>query len=127
MTFTPRSRASWIVAMFSASSLSPYQLPAPIPMHPRAMGNTEGPLLPSCSFFVVVTSRTLPSGFEVAPALEIGDESGIAWAPPQPLSRVRARGLDVEREEARVRRRSGDRAHRLPCRHGPARGDRLRR
>ena len=31
---------------------------ATIPMHPRAMGNTEGLLLPSLASFVVVMSRT---------------------------------------------------------------------
>src|SRR5207247_1009057 len=90
-----------MVATLSASSLSPYQLPAPIPMHPRAMGNTEGPRVPSLTSFVVFMSRTLRSDFEVAPALEIGDETRLVWAPPKPLSRLRARGRKVEREETR--------------------------
>src|SRR5207245_582581 len=99
--FPPRPIRSCTVAMLSASSLSPYQLPAPIPMHPRAMGNTEGPLLPSLASLVVVMSRTLRSDFEVAPALEIGDETRLVWAPSKPLSRLRARGRKVEREETR--------------------------
>src|SRR2546426_1562742 len=98
---TPRSIASWMVAMLSASSLSPYQLPAPIPMHPRAIGNTEGPRVPSLPLFVAVMSRTLRSDFEVAPALEIGDETRLVWVPSKPLSRHRARGRKVEREETR--------------------------
>ena len=43
-----------MVAMLSASSLLPYQLPAPMPMQPRARGKTEGPVLPSLIVFVVV-------------------------------------------------------------------------
>src|SRR5207237_8508446 len=92
-----------MVATLSASSLSPYQLPAPIPMHPRAMGNTEGPRVPSLTSFVVFMSIIGPSvsDFEVAPALEIGDETRLVWAPSTPLSRLRSRGRKVEREETR--------------------------
>src|SRR5438034_450292 len=90
-----------MVATLSASSLSPYQLPAPIPMHPRAMGNTEGPRVPSLTSFVVFMSRTLRSDLEVAPALEISDETRLVWVPSKPLSRLRARGRKVEREETR--------------------------
>src|SRR5580658_9004970 len=62
MTFTPRSSAAWIVAMLSASSLGPYQLPAPMPMHPSAIGNASGPVLPNallCSF-----ARVMPSNLD---------------------------------------------------------------
>src|SRR5437867_7450231 len=90
-----------MVPTLSASSLSPYQLPAPIPMHPRAMGHTEGPRVPSLTSFVVFMSRTLRSDFEVAPALEIGDETRLVWAPTKPLSRLRARARKVEGEETR--------------------------
>ena len=41
----PRSRASWMVAMDSLSSDWPY-IPD-MPMHPRAMAETVGPLVPS--------------------------------------------------------------------------------
>src|SRR6266404_4908842 len=96
MRFTPRSRASWMVAMLSASSLAPYQLPAPIPMHPRAMGNTEGPFLPSLVSFVVVMSSALLSFFEVASALKVGYEPKLSRPPSEPFLRVRARGRVVE-------------------------------
>src|SRR3989454_5500757 len=45
--------------------------------------------------------QDLRSDFEVAPALKIGDETRLVWAPSKPLSRLRARGRKVEREETR--------------------------
>src|SRR2546427_11205145 len=125
MRFTPRSSASWIVAMLSASSLSPYQLPAPIPMHPRAMGNTEGPLLPRLRFVFVVTAP--PSGFEVR-HFEVREEAGMSRLPPEPLARADAGRQVVElresRQEAEGRSRllGGDPLSREA--QGPARGPR---
>src|SRR6185295_8347642 len=105
MRFTPRSSASWIVAMLSASSLSSYQLPARIPMHPRAMGNTDGPLLPRLRFVFVVTAAP-PSGFEVR-HFEVREESGMRRLPFEPLARPYAGRWVVElresRQEAEVR------------------------
>src|SRR2546425_1106025 len=40
--------------MLSDSSLGPYQLPAPMLMHPSAIGNTSGPCAPSFVFAFVM-------------------------------------------------------------------------
>jgi len=87
-----------VVAMLSASSLSPYQVPAPIPMQPSAMGNTEGPLLPNVNSRVVVTLLAL-SDFEIASPLEIGEQAWMLRAPSQPILGASAGARDIEGEE----------------------------
>src|SRR3989449_11507070 len=81
--------------------------PAPVPApsaHPHAPeGDGEHRRTARAQSHVVRSRHVqdLRSDFEVAPALEIGDETRLVWAPSKPLSRLRARGRKVEREETR--------------------------
>src|SRR5262245_51836945 len=81
-----------MVAMFSASSPGPYQLPAPMPMQPRAIGNTQGPPCPSCILFVVAIPKSPVSESKILPP--ISPEFAGATEPYCPR-RWRASGFRV--------------------------------
>src|SRR4029450_11109353 len=90
-----------MVAMLSASSPAPYQLAGSMPMHPRAIGNTEGPLRPSRALLVVVMSSTPPLRLEIARPVEIGNQPGLLRLPPEQFTGSLTRGRVVECSEMR--------------------------
>src|SRR5580658_1388944 len=83
--------------MLSASAPSPYGLPRPMLMQPRAIGNTDGPVFPSWTLRFVSTTMSSDAC------------SGDVW-----LHELEHRPLDVPRHHVPTRRRRGWRLQNRP-------------